>query len=141
MVTAPSPEDIDILQRQHLYHRRLRSFQLASPSGKYRAGAGGCHDLSHILGLVKSSSNLSKAFQVYDSIRRPRAQKLVHTSAECGVVYVLGDPECGDDRQKVVENLNKRWLWIWEHDLEADVKKAQQEFAKLSSVRCDSAAA
>jgi salicylate hydroxylase len=100
--------------------------------------------LSHILGLVKSPNDLNEAFQVFDSIRRPRAQKLVDTSAECGVVYVLGDTECGADRQKVVDNLNERWLWIWEHDLDADVRLAEEEFAKLakaSTERCDSAVA
>ncbi len=71
---------------------------------------------------------------MYGSIRRLRAQELVQTSADCGVGYVLGDPICRDDRLKVVENLNKRWLWIWEHDLEADVKRAEQDFSKLSSV-------
>ena len=89
--------------------------------------------LSHLLGLAEDPKDITKAFQVYDSIRRPRAQKLVETSAECGVVYVLGDPECGADRQKVVDNLNKRWLWIWEHDLDADIKKGEQEFAKLTA--------
>ncbi|KIW06832.1 uncharacterized protein PV09_02512 [Verruconis gallopava] len=87
--------------------------------------------LSHVLGLVQSPEDLSKAFQVFDSIRRPRAQKVVETSAECGIVYVLGDPEAGADRQKVVGNLNQRWLWIWEHDLSADLRKAGEEFAKL----------
>lgn len=88
--------------------------------------------LSHILGLVKSPSDISKAFQVYDAIRRPRGQKQVNTSAECGVVYVLDDPECGADREKVVANLNKRWLWIWEYDQDADLKKAEEDFATLT---------
>jgi salicylate hydroxylase len=89
--------------------------------------------LSHLFGLVKAPDDISKAFQVYDAIRRPRAQKLVETSAECGLVYVLGHSECGADRQKVVDNLNKRWLWIWEHDLNADVMKAEEEFGKLTA--------
>lgn len=88
--------------------------------------------LSHVLGLVRDPKDISKAFEVFDKIRRPRAQKLVETSAECGVVYVLSHPETGADRQKVVDNLNKRWLWIWEHDLDDDVKKADEEFAKLT---------
>ena len=95
--------------------------------------------LSHLLGLVKDTKDISKAFEVYDSIRRPRAQKLVETSAECGVVYVLGHPDCGADRQKVVDNLNKRWLWIWEHDLDADLRKGEEEFARLTAATNGSA--
>lgn len=89
--------------------------------------------LSHVLGLVSDTRDIPKAFQVYDELRRPRAQKLVQTSAECGVVYVLGHRECGADRQKVVDNLNQRWLWIWEHDLSTDVKTASERFAELTT--------
>ncbi len=81
--------------------------------------------LSHILGLVKDSDELNTAFKVYDGIRRPRAQKVVQTSDEAGHVYALDDPEAGSDREKVVANFRQRWLWIWTHDLAADVKKAQ----------------
>lgn len=95
--------------------------------------------LSCLLGLVRNSKDLPSAFKVYDSIRRPRANKVVETSRTCGELYVLSDEECGADRQKVVDNLNERWLWIWEHDLDADVQRAKTDFVALTADGHDSA--
>lgn len=95
--------------------------------------------LSRILGIVQRSSDLSNAFKVYDEIRRPRANKLVETSKECGEIYTLKGQGCGADRQKVVDNLNQRWLWIWTHDLDADVRRAEMMFTKVTgatSAKC-----
>lgn len=77
--------------------------------------------LSHVLGRVSRWQDLQSAFSAYDSVRRPRAQKIVQTSQELGRMYACSDPRYGDDMGKIVENLNVRFLWIWEHDLEADM--------------------
>ena len=45
------------------------------------------------------------AFEAYDSIRRPRAQRQVDTSLECGLLFSLTHPEIGDDMQRTVESL------------------------------------
>ncbi|OTB11584.1 hypothetical protein K445DRAFT_321962 [Daldinia sp. EC12] len=99
------------------------------------AGAGqGLEDaavLSHLLALVKTSDEVETAFQVYDAIRRPRAQKVVLTSAEAGLIYTWRAPGIGNDMYKIVENANKRLHWIWQHDLEADIKTAEADFYKL----------
>lgn len=99
------------------------------------AGAGqGLEDavvLSHLLPLVKHSNQLETAFKVYDSIRRPRAQKVVNTSFEAGVIYTWLNPEIGDDMNKIVANANQRLHWIWQHDLQADCQKAADAFSGL----------
>ncbi|KAK6948126.1 hypothetical protein Daesc_009890 [Daldinia eschscholtzii] len=99
------------------------------------AGAGqGLEDaavLSHLLALVRTSDEVETAFQIYDAIRRPRAQKVVLTSAEAGLIYTWRAPGIGDDMYKIVENANKRLHWIWQHDLEADIKTAEADFYKL----------
>ena len=99
------------------------------------AGAGqGIEDalvLSHILSKITSIKELPLAFQVYDSIRRPRAQKVVRTSQEAGQVYAFAHPGIGEDMVKVVENMNQRYLWIWEHDLAGDLEMAEKELEKL----------
>ncbi|KAH8899856.1 FAD/NAD(P)-binding domain-containing protein [Thozetella sp. PMI_491] len=99
------------------------------------AGAGqGLEDavvLAHLLALAKSPKELDAAFQVYDEIRRPRAMKVVSTSAEAGILYNFEDPEIGDDLEKIVDNANGRLHWIWQHDLAADQKKAEEEFLAL----------
>ncbi|KAI1846692.1 hypothetical protein JX265_009005 [Neoarthrinium moseri] len=101
------------------------------------AGAGqGLEDavvLSHLLPLVESPDQLEVAFKVYDSIRRPRAQKVVTTSYEAGIIYTWLDPEIGDDMNKIVENANQRLHWIWQHDLKGDMASAENEFKRLTS--------
>ncbi|RFU26924.1 hypothetical protein B7463_g9431, partial [Scytalidium lignicola] len=67
---------------------------------------------------------------IYDQLRRPRSQKLVATSIECGHLYELELPGYEDDIEKVKENLAYRMKWIWEHDLEADVETAKENFKK-----------
>ncbi|KAF3016105.1 hypothetical protein E8E14_002251 [Neopestalotiopsis sp. 37M] len=101
------------------------------------AGAGqGLEDavvLSHLLPLVKSTEQFEAAFKVYDSIRRPRAQRVVETSFDAGRVYMWLDPEIGDDMNKIVANANQRLHWIWQHDLQADCKKAEDEFTRAAA--------
>jgi salicylate hydroxylase len=113
------------------------------------AGAGQCLEdalvLSRVLGRLYQSiptqtlstpsplrtKILEAAFQAYDEIRRPRAQKQVLTSQDCGEVYNLMDPVAGDDMVKSVENLNNRFSWIWQHDLAADVRAGEARFDEL----------
>lgn len=99
------------------------------------SGAGQCFEdaliLSHLLGKVCKNTDLQTAFQVYDLICRPRGQEIVRTSDEAGHLFTFSHPEYGDDIGKIVENANQRFLWIWTHDLEADLKRAQAEFQRL----------
>ena len=89
--------------------------------------------LAHLLALVRDPDQLKHAFEVYDSIRRPRAQKVVSTSFEAGIIYTWRDPEIGDDMHKIVENANQRLHWIWQHDIPGDLKEAESKFLKLVS--------
>lgn len=102
------------------------------------AGAGqGLEDaliLSKILGLVKNPSQVESAFQVYDSIRRPRAQGVVRDSLEVMNAYFLIHPDFGHDLQKLTDEANKRLPLVWFHDLEADMVQAEKEFNELNGV-------
>jgi salicylate hydroxylase len=82
--------------------------------------------------MVENASQVKPAFQVYDSIRRPRAQTVVRESLEVGLVYFLVHPDFGNDLEKITIDANKRLPKIWWHDLEADVKKAEDSFAVLT---------
>lgn len=101
------------------------------------SGAGQCIEdalvLSHLLGRVRDAKHLPMAFQAYDAIRRPRAQKVVSTSQETGQLYSFTHPEAGEDMEKIVENLRRRFLWIWEHDLEKDLREGDQLLARLTT--------
>ncbi|KAF2166675.1 hypothetical protein M409DRAFT_66645 [Zasmidium cellare ATCC 36951] len=96
------------------------------------AGAGqGLEDavvLSHLLSLVTSTDQVQKAFMAYDSVRRPRAQKVVQTSEEAGEMYIWNAPRIGDDMSKIVDNANSRLHWIWQHDLREDIARAENMF-------------
>ncbi|KAI1758782.1 mannitol 1-phosphate dehydrogenase [Hypoxylon sp. FL1150] len=100
------------------------------------AGAGqGLEDaaiLSHLLSLVKAPDDLELAFRAYDFIRRPRAQKVVLTSFEAGLFWTFRGPP-GDDMNKIVENANQRLHWIWQHNLGADIRTAEDHFFRLAS--------
>lgn len=96
------------------------------------AGAGqGLEDavvLANLLPLIRWPAQIETAFELYDSVRRPRAQDVVKTSQEAGEMYVWQNPSLGGDMEKIVENANHRLHWIWQHDLEGDVKKAETMF-------------
>ncbi|OTA55479.1 FAD/NAD(P)-binding domain-containing protein [Hypoxylon sp. EC38] len=102
------------------------------------AGAGqGLEDaavLSHLLALVRTPDEIEAAFQAYDAVRRTRAQKVVVTSHEAGLLYTWRHPEVGDNMGKIVENANQRLHWIWQHDLGADIKTAEDNFYKMITV-------
>lgn len=87
--------------------------------------------MSRLLGLVKGESQIETAFSVFDGIRRPRAQRVVKTSQEAGDLCAFKAPGIGSDMDKIVENQAQRYLWIWLHDLDEDVRKAESEFKVL----------
>ncbi|KAE9991576.1 hypothetical protein EG327_011478 [Venturia inaequalis] len=106
----------------------------SSPS--QAAGAGqGLEDaliLSKLLGLVKHSDEVENALCMYDSIRRPRAQSVVRESKDVGGIYFLNHPKFGADLQKITNDANRRLPLIWWHDLEADLKAAEDGFRALT---------
>ena len=104
----------------------------SSPS--QAAGAGqGLEDaqlLSHLFGLVQGPQQIQTAIEIYDAIRRPRAQSVVQESRIVGDIYYLGYPGYGDDMQKITDEANVRLPAIWWYDLEKDVKKAEAMFTE-----------
>ncbi|CAE7112512.1 unnamed protein product [Rhizoctonia solani] len=72
-------------------------------------------------------ANLADALQVYDSIRRPRANKIVETSFEAGEIYEFALEGIASDVAKLRHELETRYEWIWEHNHEEDFAKATQE--------------
>jgi salicylate hydroxylase len=79
----------------------------------------------------ETSRAVHAAFEAYEEVRRPRAQRQIDTSVECGLLYNLSLPEVGDDMQKTVDNLNRRFDWLWNHDLEGDAENAVRRFNEI----------
>jgi salicylate hydroxylase len=70
-------------------------------------------------------AHIEAGFEVYDSVRRPRAQKQVEQSAELARMIFFQHEEVGDDMSKILPRLQRgRFDWIWFHDVGVDVKKA-----------------
>ncbi|KAK3615416.1 hypothetical protein LTR56_026603 [Elasticomyces elasticus] len=91
--------------------------------------------MSRVMALVYSAADIPRAFAAFDKVRRPRSQRQVKVANESGWLYDLQAPGIGDDWDKVEQTLATKQQWIWEHDLEADVKEAvriyQEESARL----------
>lgn len=96
------------------------------------AGAGqGLEDaavLAHLLTLVEEPKHFETAFCIYDDVRRPRAQKVVTTSIEAGLMYSFLNPSMGEDMEKVVGSANQRLHWIWQHNVAADLQAVERRF-------------
>lgn len=90
--------------------------------------------LSNLLGQVASAANITQAFKAYDTVRRPRSQRVVTTSKEAGCLYEMEDEEVGRDLDKARENLLARCEWIWENDLESQVKEVQDAMMNGSKI-------
>ncbi|MND80896.1 Salicylate hydroxylase [compost metagenome] len=94
------------------------------------AGAGqGLEDacfLARLLGDPQvSQGNLGELLAAYDALRRPRACRVQRTSREAGELYELRDPAVGDDEKALGATLASRFDWLWNHDLDADVREAR----------------
>lgn len=81
------------------------------------------------------TSALAKAFQAYDEVRRPRAQRQVGTARETGEVYNMRDwreeGEGGMGVEEVVRVLGGRFEWLWRRDLEGDVDGVGERVREL----------
>lgn len=105
------------------------------------AGAGqGLEDayfLARLLGDVQvSQGNLDELLAAYDTLRRPRACRVQRTSWEAGELYELRDPAVGDDKQALGATLASRFDWLWNHDLDADVRDARARLGWTALSHC-----
>ncbi|QDS71437.1 hypothetical protein FKW77_003553 [Venturia effusa] len=94
------------------------------------AGAGicveDCYIMSNLLGEVQHKKDIAKAFAAYDQVRRPRGQRLVQTSREAGMLYEM--ELVGKGRENIKANLESRMKWLWEYDIEEELKEAKRLF-------------
>ncbi len=79
--------------------------------------------LSRLMGEIQSAKEIEAVFEGFDHVRRPRTQRLVTASKEAGEIYEF--EALGDDVERITENLQQRYEWIWDEDLDAQLEKAQ----------------
>ncbi|KAL7946817.1 hypothetical protein V8C42DRAFT_352320 [Trichoderma barbatum] len=70
---------------------------------------------------------ISAAFEGYDSVRRPRAQKQLEQAAEVGLMIHFQHPEAGSNMTNILPRLQQgRFNWLWFHDLNEDIQSASR---------------
>jgi 2-polyprenyl-6-methoxyphenol hydroxylase-like FAD-dependent oxidoreductase len=76
------------------------------------------------------------AFEGYDSVRRPRAQKQLEQAAEVGLMIHFQHPQAGSDITKILPRLQQgRFDWLWFHDLNEDIQSASQRMDEVMKAR------
>lgn len=96
------------------------------------AGAGqAVEDALFLAGLLEKASkegiSFAEAFEIYDSVRRPRTQRVVSTSRACGDTYAMTGP-AGNNNALLRQELLHRFNWIWEYDVEKELQAALSGF-------------
>ncbi|WP_302140523.1 salicylate 1-monooxygenase [Halomonas alkalicola] len=94
------------------------------------AGAGQALEDAYVLAslLGDDACTRDSAEQVlaaFEAVRHGRTCRVQRTSHEAGNVYEYAGEGIGDDEAKLIENLETRFDWLWNHDPEADVAAAR----------------
>ena len=91
------------------------------------AGAGMALEDSYVLAAllaeIEHARELEEVFKAFDAVRRGRTQRLVKTSRECGRVFDCEGTGIEEDREAWRRDLMERHKWIWDNDLEMDVRE------------------
>ncbi|RSH89896.1 hypothetical protein EHS25_001882 [Saitozyma podzolica] len=69
------------------------------------------------------AEKIQSAIELFEEIRHPRSSKVQSTSDEAGQLYEYNGAE-KDDVRRITSNLQQRTKWIWEFDVEGELKKA-----------------
>lgn len=89
--------------------------------------------LKVLLQRVENASELEAAFKAYDAMLRPRAQQLVASSRETGLIMTGQAEGVGNDVAKLRDALTHKWDFIHDVDLEALEKDALNVFESLKA--------
>lgn len=95
------------------------------------AGAGQAIEDAHILAELLGDPRVLEplhavaAYQAYDSVRRPRSQRVVTTSKENASLLCLCLDGVDDDEERLKTTFQQRLRWLWDVDLQDQVTQAQ----------------
>ncbi|SNY97791.1 salicylate 1-monooxygenase [Halomonas sp. hl-4] len=102
------------------------------------AGAGQALEDAYVLASLLSDEHcdrhtVSDVLAVFEQVRHARTCKVQRTSHEAGNVYEYAGVGIGDDETKLIENLETRFDWLWNHDPHDDVTAARETLALVTS--------
>ena len=123
----------------HTFHRKghicLLGDSAHASTPHHGAGAGMAVEdaliLSRLLASIDDAEELELAFAAYDTVRRPRSQRLVASSRKVAEVYDFENKEIGDDMEAMQAYLDSAWNWIWYEDLTAHLKEAENALTDM----------
>ncbi|GEK53067.1 salicylate 1-monooxygenase [Vreelandella venusta] len=101
------------------------------------AGAGQALEDAYVLATLLADSsccshNVSTVLSAFEQVRHSRTCKVQRTSHEAGDVYEFAGKGIGDDETELINNLESRFEWLWNHDPHDDVIAAQKMMAALA---------
>ncbi|OCL07500.1 mannitol 1-phosphate dehydrogenase [Glonium stellatum] len=82
--------------------------------------------LSNLMSTVRDQAELQRAFQAFDTVRRPRTQRVVKYSMLAGLAYEFMKEDVRDDLSKLQTDISARFKWLWHEDLEAQLLRAKE---------------
>ncbi|KAI9881208.1 MAG: hypothetical protein M1830_007186 [Pleopsidium flavum] len=80
--------------------------------------------LGTLLAAIKTPEQLDGALRAYDTVRRPRTQRIVESSRITGQIMTGRGAEIGVDPDKMREALATRWAFIHGFDMQKHKEKA-----------------
>jgi len=95
-------------------------------------------DVATMLALLKEVTNVSqipKAFQAFDAIRRSRSQQVVKLSRMFGRLYAFMDEGVGDDLNKIRQKRGETAAIMNDADLQEQNEEALSYFKGLLSTK------
>ncbi|OCL04268.1 FAD/NAD(P)-binding domain-containing protein [Glonium stellatum] len=122
----------DLIHSEKYYRGRicLMGDSAHASTANLGAGAGMAMEdafiLSNLLGSINDTESLERAFKAYDSVRRPRTQKVVRLSRLAGMANEFVAPKIWDDLSKLQSDIDARYRWVWREDLEAQLAEAKR---------------
>jgi salicylate hydroxylase len=102
------------------------------------AGAGQAIEDAYVLGTLLALPECTREtlpvfLKAYEEARRPRAsQQQQHALRTADVYNFTG--ELGSDYGLIEKDLNMRFRWIWDHDLEKDVEDAKAKLREAAVI-------
>lgn len=89
-------------------------------------------------GWRRKGATVTAALAAYNAVRRERTQWLVRSSREVCKTYEWANPDCGNDPEKCLRDIEWRAHKIWHFDMDNMLAEARTEFARfLSSAQRD----
>jgi salicylate hydroxylase len=102
------------------------------------AGAGQALEDAYVLASLLTDvscnrDNVSEVLSAFEQVRHARTCKVQRTSHEAGDVYEYAGVGIGDDEAELINNLESRFEWLWNHDPHDDVIAAKNSLKFATS--------